>query len=67
MRKRRVRIRLIDIAGIALGAALGWLFWRTIGCPTGVCPITSSPLFDTSYGALLGLLFVGLIPGNKKE
>lgn len=42
------------IAGIALGALAGFLYYRFVGCSTGACPITSNPLSSTLYGALMG-------------
>lgn len=42
--------------GTLAGAALGFLYYRTIGCSTGSCPITSNPWSSTLYGAGFGLL-----------
>ena len=38
------------------GALLGYLYYRIVGCRSGVCPITSSPYISTLYGALMGLM-----------
>ena len=46
----------LEIAGAAAGAAIGWLYWYYVGCASGTCPITSSPVVSTLYGALLGTL-----------
>lgn len=48
-----------NLAGAAIGAALGFLYYRFIGCKSGACAITGSPVASTLYGALLGLLFSG--------
>lgn len=49
---------LILLIGIPIGAAAGFLYWHQVGCATGTCPITSSPVNSTLYGALMGgLLF----------
>jgi hypothetical protein len=45
------------VIGAVIGAALGFLYYKFIGCSTGTCPITSKPLNSTLYGAILGLLF----------
>ncbi len=47
---------LKQILGVVIGAAIGFAYWRFIGCSTGACPITSNPWISTSYGAALGLL-----------
>lgn len=44
------------LTGIAAGGALGFLYYKIIGCSTGTCPITSSPISTTIYGALMGFL-----------
>jgi len=47
----------IKIGGsITTGAILGFGYYKTIGCQTGACPLTSNPWITTSYGALMGLL-----------
>jgi hypothetical protein len=43
-----------------LGGALAGLAWqRIVGCRTGACPITSSPVISTIYGAVVGALIAG--------
>jgi hypothetical protein len=44
----------VAATGIALGAIGGYLYWYYVGCATGTCPITSSPVNSTAYGALMG-------------
>ena len=48
---------LKPIIGVVIGAAIGFAYWRFIGCTGGSCPITSNPWISTSYGAVIGLLF----------
>lgn len=46
------------IAGVAVGAIAGLLYWNFIGCASGNCAITSKPFNSSAYGALMGgLLF----------
>ena len=52
------------LAGIGLGAVIGYGYYYFIGCNSGSCPITSSPLVSTLYGGLIGLVFVFL---SKKK
>lgn len=48
----------LTLVGGILGAAGGYLYWRFVGCASGSCPITSSPLMSTIWGAIMGgLLF----------
>ena len=42
------------LTGLALGGAGGALYATYIGCTTGGCAITSSPLLAGLFGALLG-------------
>ncbi|OQX83135.1 hypothetical protein B6D60_10980 [candidate division KSB1 bacterium 4484_87] len=51
------------ISIIAIGAVLGFAYYKFIGCRSGVCPITSNPFISTAYGALIGLV----LSFNKKE
>lgn len=51
------------IAGAVIGAIAGYLYWFYIGCSSGTCPITSSPVISTLYGVLMG----GLLGSFKKK
>jgi Family of unknown function (DUF6132) len=44
------------ILGTALGAVLGFGWYKLVGCSTGACPITSNPWISTFYGAAMGFL-----------
>ncbi len=48
---------LKSILGIALGAGLGVLDWKVVGCRTGACPLTATPLRAGLYGAVMGLVW----------
>ncbi len=43
--------------GAVIGAALGFGYYKLIGCSSGSCPLTSNPVISTLYGALMGGLF----------
>jgi hypothetical protein len=47
------------LGAVALGAVLGYGWYRLVGCPTGGCPITSNPWYSSIYGAVIGL-FIAL-------
>jgi len=48
------------IGGI-VGGIGGYLYWYYIGCSSGTCPITSSPLMSTIWGVLLGSLLFSMV------
>ncbi len=48
------------IIGGIVGATLGYLYYRFIGCPSGTCPITSNPYSSTIYGLIIGLLIASV-------
>jgi len=54
--------------GIIVGSVGGFLYWRFMGCTSGTCPITSSPLMSILWGAILGgLLFDMFKKKNNKQ
>jgi Family of unknown function (DUF6132) len=46
------------VTPVLVGAGGGYLFYRLVGCKSGVCPITRSPWLSTIYGAILGAMFI---------
>ena len=42
--------------GIIAGGAIGFGWYKLVGCSTGTCPLTSNPVISTIYGAVLGVL-----------
>jgi len=55
------------IAGVAVGAVAGFLYWQQVGCASGTCPITASPLNSTAYGAVMGGLLVSTFKKDKSK
>lgn len=53
--KKRILISVI------IGAILGFLYYKFIGCYSGTCAITSNPLISTIYGAILFSLVAELL------
>lgn len=49
---------------IVLGATAGFSYWYFVGCNSGSCAITSSPVNSTIYGAVMGGLVLNMF---KKE
>lgn len=55
----------ITLIGIAIGGLAGYLYYYFVGCASGTCAITSSPLNSTLYGILMGALIFNSF--EKKE
>jgi hypothetical protein len=47
------------IVGAAVGAGLGYGWYKLVGCSTGTCPLASNPCFSTLYGLAVGALIAG--------
>ncbi len=48
---------LKSVLAVALGAGAGVLYWKLVGCRTGACPLTATPLRAGLYGAVMGLVW----------
>jgi hypothetical protein len=51
---RGVYIMIKILLGSLIGGVVGYLVYKFIGCHSGSCPITSSPVMSVLYGALIG-------------
>lgn len=58
---------MIWVVGIVIGATAGYLYWYYVGCVSGSCAITSSPINSTIYGAVMGGLLVNTFNYKRKE
>jgi Family of unknown function (DUF6132) len=56
-----------EIIGVIIGAIAGWCYWYFVGCSSGSCPISSKPLNNTLYGAVVGFLGAGILKKKPKE
>ncbi|MCO5288525.1 MAG: DUF6132 family protein [Bacteroidetes bacterium] len=52
------------LIGVVLGSVAGYAYYYFVGCKSGTCAITSSPVNSTVYGAVMGVL---LLSSFKKE
>lgn len=52
------------LLAIGIGAVGGYLYYYFVGCASGTCAITSSPVNSTLYGALMGGLLVNSFGSN---
>lgn len=55
------------IIGVLLGAILGYIYYAKVGCVTGSCAITSSPINSSLYGGVMGYLVTGMFKKEKEE
>ena len=49
------------------GALAGLAYYRLIGCASGSCPITSSPVGSMLYMGLVGWLISGIFGKESKD
>lgn len=57
----------LTLLGIVVGLTGGYLYWRFIGCSSGSCPITSSPVMSSLWGAAIGGLLFDMLHKKKEE
>ncbi len=57
----------LELIGIAAGALAGWSYWYFVGCASGTCAITSSPVNSSVYGALMGGLLLSTFRKDDKK
>lgn len=60
MLKELFKKHWLTVAGVITGAIGGFLYWRFVGCSTGTCPITSSPINSSIWGAVMGGLLLSM-------
>jgi len=67
MIKMKIKKNWLTLLGVAIGALGGYLYWLYIGCESGSCPITSSPLISSLWGAAMGGLLFSIFKMEKKS
>lgn len=55
-----------EVIGAIVGAIAGWCYWYFVGCSSGSCAITSSPVNSTLYGALMGGVLGSMLKKTDK-
>ena len=63
---QRLKVSIPEIIGLTIGATGGFVYYKTVGCSTGTCPITSNPWISTLWGSLIGYLLGSMFNKNKK-
>lgn len=48
-----------SVSPVLVGGGAGYLYYRFVGCKSGLCPLTRNPWVSTLYGALIGALWIG--------
>lgn len=54
-------------AGAVSGAIVGYLYWYFIGCESGTCPITASPVNSMIWGGVMGSLLFSIFKKESKN
>lgn len=62
--KPKVRNHLHILIAVLAGAVCGYLYYRVVGCASGSCAITSSPVISTLYGGIIGGLLGSVFAPN---
>jgi len=65
--KAILQSNFLYLIGAFLGAISGFLYWKYVGCISGTCSITSSPINSTAYFALMGGLIFGSFKKQKQD
>jgi hypothetical protein len=65
--KAILQSNFLYLIGAFIGAISGFLYWKYVGCISGTCNITSSPVNSTLYFALMGTLVFGSFKKDKKH
>lgn len=61
-----IKKSLYHLTGAAIGGVGGFIYWYLVGCNSGACLITSSPVLTVIWGAMTGALLFGII-GDKRR
>lgn len=65
--KNLIKKYKLELTGSALGLIAGWSYWYFVGCASGTCAITSSPINSSLYGAIAGGLILSIFKKDKKQ
>lgn len=55
------------LIAVAVGGLAGYLYWVTIGCESGTCPITASPIRSVVWGSVMGALILSIFKKETKN
>jgi Family of unknown function (DUF6132) len=57
----------LELVGLVGGSIAGWCYWYFVGCASGTCAITSSPVNSSLYGGFMGAIVLSLFKNEKKK
>lgn len=66
MKKTILKYKL-ELLGVIVGSTAGWCYWYFVGCASGTCAITSSPVNSSLYGAMMGGILASMLRKEKQE
>jgi len=58
--KKHIHEFKLFIAGALVGALVGFIYWKWIGCHNNDCSITATPASSMIYFSVIGGLFLGM-------
>lgn len=65
--EKLIKRHWLTALGMVVGAIGGYVYYATIGCSSGSCPITSSPVMSIIWGAVMGGLLLSMFKKEKKQ
>ncbi len=65
--KKFIKEYKLYLMGAVVGAVVGFLYWKFVGCSSGTCMITSNPRNSSIYFAFIGSLLFGLLKKEKQK
>jgi hypothetical protein len=65
--KNVLRNNWLTVIGGVVGGVGGYLYWLNVGCATGACPITSSPVMSVVWGAAMGILVFSIFKTERRK
>lgn len=57
----------LALIGAVIGGVAGYFYWLKIGCASGTCAITSSPMSSVVWFALMGALLFDMFKKKEKK
>jgi len=50
--RKRIKDHLLEVIGAIVGGIGGFIYYHTIGCSSGACPIKSNPWLVSLWGKI---------------